>query len=307
MPTSNFAQITVGGPCKITDALGNVIYTEGNVTLTPKPKYRDVGSSLTTKDDQTLVGLVWEIDFIPKSIWTVGYRASLIPTTYVNFLYGGTRIIGAVQSAMTILATDGEGWAITRGALTKMPNIYHGLGKSLYSACQFTAFLGNGNALTDANAFMVPTTGNAWSQADFPTGNQESECTASWAPAGVAGFNNMFAQEGFELQHELETADVKQGNITVDKRIVGYRGMVVFKPEGPTTLQLNGQFPGAIGSRLSAGAADFVISMGGGSSTTLKLAMPYRGKYNFDAKLMRHDEFAFVTALTQPGARLAFT
>lgn len=307
MPTSNFAQITVGGPCKLTDALGNVIYFESNVTLTPKPKYRDVMSSITTKDDQTLVDLVWEIDGTPKSIWTANYRASLLPALYTNFAYGGNRIIGAQNNAMTILGTDGEGWAITRGAITKMPNVYHGLGKSLYSAAQWTAFLGNGNNLTDANAFMVPTTGNAWSQADFPAGNQEAECTASWAPAGVTGFTNMFAQEGFELQHELELADVKQGNITVDKRIIGYRGMMVFKPEGPTTLQLNGQFPGAIGTRLSAGAADFVVSMGGGFSSTLKSAMPYRGKYNFDAKLLRHDEYAFVTALQQPGTRLAFT
>jgi hypothetical protein len=305
MPVSNFSQITVGGPCKITDALGNVIYSEGNVTLTPKPKYRDVPSSLTSKDDQILVDLWYEIDFTPKSIWNAAYRASLVPAGYTNFGAGGARMIGAQNNAMTILAQDGEGWAITRGVLTKMPNCYFGLGKSLFSACQFAAFLGNGNALTDVNAFIVPTVGNAWSQADFPAGHQESECTASWGAVG--GFSGMFAQEGFELQHELETADVKQGNITVDKRLVGYRGMMVFKPEGPSTLQLAGQFPGAIGTRLSAGAADLVVSMGGTYSATLKSAMPYRGKYNFDAKLLRHDEFAFVTALTTPGTRLAFS
>lgn len=306
MPASNFAQITVGGPCKITDPLGNVIYSEGNVTLTPRPKYRDVPSSLTTKDDQILVDLWWEIDFTPKSIWNATYRASLVPAAYTNFTAGGARMIGAANNTLTILAADGEQWVATRACLTKMPNVYCGLAKSLYSACQYTAYLGNGNALGDANAFIVPSVGVAWSQADFPTGHQESECTATWAPTGVTGFTGMFAQEGFELQHELETADVKQGNITVDKRIVGYRGMIVFKPEGPTTLQLAGVFPGVIGTRLSAGAADFVVSMGGTFSTTLKSAMPFRGKFNFDNKLMRHDEFAFVTALATPGTRLAF-
>lgn len=304
MPISNFNQITVGGPCKITDPLGNVIYSEGNVTLTPKPKYRDIPSSLETKDDQILVDLWYEIDFTPKSIWNAAYRASLLPAAYTNFTAGGSRMVGNSNAAMTILAQDGEGWAITRGALTKMPTVYFGLGKSLYTAAQYTAFLGNGNALTDPNAFIVPTTGNAWSQADFPTGHQEAECQASWG--GVNGFGSMFAQEGFELQHELETADVKQGNITVDKRIVGYRGMMVFKPQGPTTLQLAGQFPGVIGSRLSAGAQNLVVA-GAGISGTLLSAMPYRGKYNFDNKLMRHDEFAFVNALTAPGNRLAFS
>jgi len=304
MPTSNFSQITVGGPCKITDPLGNVIYSEGNVTLTPKPKYRDVPSSLTAKDDQILIDLQYEIDFTPKSIWNASYRGSLLPAAFTNFTASGARMIGAVNAPMTILAQDGEQWIATRACLTKMPNVYFGLGKSLYSACQYTAFLGNGNALTDANALIVPSTGASWSQSDFPAGHQEAECQATWG--AVAGFAGMFAQEGFQLQHELETADVKQGNILVDKRIVGYRGMITFKPEGPTTAQLASQFPGVIGSRLSAGANDLVIT-GSGISGTLKSAMPYRGKFNFDNKLLRHDEFAFVTALAQPGQRLAFS
>ena len=303
MPTSNFSQITVGGPCKINDN-GTVIYSEGNVTLTPKPVYRDVPNSLTTKEDQIMTGLTYEIDFTPKSIWNAAYRASLLPAAYTNFATGGARIIGAANRAVTIIGQDGEQWVFTRAALTKMPNIYFGLGKSLYSACQYSAFLGQGNALTDANAFVVQTTGAAWDQSDFPAGHQEAECQATWG--ATTGFAGMFAQEGFELQHEVDWADVKQGNILVDKRIAGYRGMIVFKPEGPTTAQLVGQFPGQIGTRLSAGAANLVVS-GSGISGTLLSAMPFRGKLNFDNKLLRHDEFAFVSSLPVPGARLAFS
>src|SRR5580704_12879069 len=119
MPTSNFSQITVGGPCKITDPLGNVIYSEGPVTLTPKPRYRDVPSSLTTKDDQILVDLQYEIDFTPKSIWNAAYRGALLPAAYTNFSAGGARIIGATNRALTITAQDGEQWVATRAALTK--------------------------------------------------------------------------------------------------------------------------------------------------------------------------------------------
>ena len=302
MPTSDFSKITVGGPCKITD-VSQVIYTEGNVTIAPKPVYRDIPSSLTTKDDQILIGLTYEIDYTPKSIWDSGTRGVLVPAALTNFTAGGARLIGAANRAVTILGADGEQHVFTRAALTKMPNVFFGLGKSVYSAAQHTAFLGNGKALSDADAFVVQTSSVAWSQSDFPTGHQEAECQATWG--AVTSFAGMFAQEGFELQHELEMADVKQGNILVDKRIVGYRGMVVFKPEGPTTAQIIGAFPGQIGSRLSASAADLVIT-GTGISGTLKGAMPFRGKYNFDNKLLRHDEFAFVTALATPGARLAF-
>jgi hypothetical protein len=149
----------------------------------------------------------------------------------------------------------------------------------------------------------VQSNAQVWSQADFPTGHQEAECQATWGAAG--GYAGMFAPDGFELQHELETADVKQGNILVDKRIVGYRGMITFKPEGPTTAQLAGQFPGVIGTRLSSGAQNLVVT-GSGISATLLSAMPFRGKFNFDHKLLRHDEFAFCTALPAPGNRLTF-
>ncbi|HXI73453.1 MAG TPA: hypothetical protein VNN22_24180 [Verrucomicrobiae bacterium] len=303
MPTSDFSKITVGGPCKITD-VATVIYTEGNVTITPKPVYRDIPSSLTTKDDQILIGLTYEIDYTPKSIWSAGYRGVFLPPAYTNFAAGGARIIGAANRAVTVLGADGEQHVFTRAALSKMPNVFFGLGKGLYGAAQHTAFLGNGKALTDADAFVVQSSGVAWDQSDFPTGHQEAECTAAWG--AVAGFTALFAQEGFELQHEMEWADVKQGNILVDKRIVGYRGMMVFKPEGPTTTQLVGQFPGVIGTRLSTGAADLVVT-GSGISGTLKGAMPFRGKYNFDNKLLRHDEFAFVGAIATPGTRLAFS
>lgn len=302
MPTSDFSKITVGGPCKITD-VSTVIYTEGNTTITPKPVYREIPNALTSKEDQVLVGLTYEIDFTPKSIWSSGYRAALLPTAYTNMGVGGGRIIGAANRAVTVLGSDGEQHAFTRAALTKLPNLFHGLGKSLYGAVQYTGFLGSGKALDDADAFVVVSTGVSWDQSDFPTGHQEAECQASWG--AVTGFTSMFAEEGFELQHDLELADVKQGNIVVDKRIVGYRGMMVFKPEGPTTAQLVGKFPGTIGSRLSTSAADLVVT-GSGISTTLKSAMPYRGKYNFDNKMIRHDEVAFVSALNAPGTRLVF-
>jgi hypothetical protein len=299
----DLSKITIGGPCKITD-VATVIYTEGNVTLTPKPSYRDIPSAVAgDKDDKLLTDLTWEIDFTPKSIWSSDYRAVLLPDAFVNFTASGARILGATNRAVTILGQDGEGWAFTRARLTQMPNLYLGLGKSLFGAAKITGFIGYNKALTDADAFAVPTTGNAWSQADYPTGHQEALCTATWA--AKTGWSGLYSDEGFELTHELGFSAVKQGNITVDQRITGYRGMFAFKPQGPTTLQLNTAFPGTIGARRSTGAADFVVS-GDGISVTLKSAAPHDGKYNFDNKLQRHDQFAMVTALTAPGTRLVF-
>ena len=105
---------------------------------------------------------------------------------------------------------------------------------------------------------------------------------------------------------------VKQGNITVDMKVSKYRAMAAFKPQGPTSAQLlsalvstgNGT-TGGIGSRLSANAADFVITAADSSLTcTVKNAALNKGAYVFDSKANRHGEWGMITALTTPGSRL---
>jgi hypothetical protein len=182
-----------------------------------------------------------------------------------------------------------------------------GLGMSLYGECEWTGYIGHGKALTDADAFYSLNT-TAWSQADYPTGHQEEMATAAWG--SVSGFAAMFAEAGFKLTHELKLDAVKQGNVTVDHRVNGYRGMMSFLPQQPTTAQLKTALfmdgtSGGIGVRRSANAADLVVA-GTNATITLKGSAPRTGAFVFDNKQNRHGEFAFVTALTTPGTRLTF-
>ena len=172
----------------------------------------------------------------------------------------------------------------------------------------WTAFIGHGKALNAADAFYALQT-TAWSQADYPTSNEEEMFTAAWG--AVTGFTSMFAENGFKLAHELKLDPVKQGNVTVDYRINGYRGMVSFLPQQPTTTQLLSALTyqgtgGGPGARRSSNAADLVITGASTASVTLKNCAPRTGSFVFDNKQNRHGEFAFVTALTAPGSRLVF-
>jgi hypothetical protein len=296
-------KIVIGGPCKITDPNGT-IYTEGDVTLEPRPVFRDVESAVLGAQDKVITDLTWEITFKPKSIWTTAYRAVLLPSGFYNYAAAGGLICGTSNRTINIIGADGNGFDITRGVITQMPSLYFGLGNSVFDQAKITAFIGQGKALTDSDAFLVANT-TAWSQTDYPTGHQEALCTLAWG--SVTGFDTVYAEEGFKLTHELKTAPVKQGNITVDMKVISYRGALSFKPQEPTTAQLLSGFAPTIGSRRSANANNAIIS-GSNIGCTLYSAAIEKVPFIFDSKMNRHGEIALVTSMTGASTtRLAFT
>lgn len=297
--------ITIGGPCKLTD-VSTVIYFEDDVQLIPNPVYRDVDNSISGPEDGTLVDMTWSIRGRPMAVWDSNYRAALLPAAYRNFTAAGSRIIGATNRAVQIDGTDGERFVFHRAALTRMPDLYLGLGESLYGEIEYTAFIKTAAAFTDADAFYTQSTGQTWSQADFPTAHQEALCTAAWG--AVTGWSTVYSEDGFRIAHELQLSPVKQGNVTVDQRITGYRSGCLFKPQGPTTAQLlsalqtQGSSKG-IGTRRSTNAADFVIT-GSNISVTVESANLNRGSFMFSSRANRHGEWGMINNLTTPGDRL---
>lgn len=297
--------IVVGGPCKITD-VSSVIYFEDDVQLIPNPVYRDVQNSVTGAEDGTLVDMTWTIKGRPMGVWNSTYRSVLLPTTLYNFTAGGSRLIGASNRAVQIDGADGERYVFHRAAISKMPELFLGLGAPLYGDVEWTAFIKTAAAFTDADAFYTQSTGQTWSQADFPTAHQEALCTGAWG--AVAGWTTVYSEDGFRIAHELGLSPVKQGNVTVDQRIVSYKAAAMFKPQGPTSAQLlsalqtQGTSKG-IGTRRSTNTADFVIT-GSGISVTVESANLNKGAFTFSAKNNRHGEWGMITSQTAPGDRL---
>jgi hypothetical protein len=313
MATTALDKIDIGGPCKVVDATVSIYFEEG-VKLTPQPKYRGIASSVAGEGDGVLTDLVWTITGRPKAIWTAAYRKVLLPNAtdgsavdYFNWACSGQRLCGSANRAVSIVGSDSNGFDMVRCCLTKPANVFGGVGKPLYDEVEWTAFIGQGKALNDAGAFMTANT-TAWSQADYPTGHQEQVCTGAWG--AVAGWDTVWAEDGFKLTHELGLADVKSGAITVDKRITKYRAMFGFLPQEPTSAQLvtalNLQNTGGgIGARQSAMAYDFIMS-GAGMSITGKSMGLNKGGFVFDNKANRPGEFGMITALPTPGDRLVF-
>ena len=316
--------INVGGPCKIIDNSTSAgatqtgsatIYTEDAVTLEPQIGLRGVPSSLGGEQDGTLTDLTWKISGIPKAIWTGPVVGAIAPSGLMNWTATGGRVCGSANRYVTIQGADGEQYIFTRAAVTKPASLFFGLGKSLFGAVEWTAYLGYQAAPTDTNAFYAQSTGVTWSQADYPTTHQEAIASAAWG--AVTGWTAMYAEEGFQVEHELKLEAVKMGNITVDHKITGYRAMCRFKPQQPTSAELLAalglQGPGlGIGTRVSARANALVITAPGtplsGSGTTISCTLAStglnKGQFIFDGKVNRHGEFGMITAMTAPGTRV---
>jgi hypothetical protein len=316
MPQSALNQITVGGPCKVS-VNGNNIYFEEGVKITPHPTWRAIPSGVGGEHDDTLVDLVFKISGRPKAVWGkavanagFNYRDVLLPAAYTNWSTAGALMCGLTNAnTVAVLGSDANGFSFTRACLTKMPDLFLGLGQPLYGEIEFTAFLGTGKGLTDPTAFYQ-TNVTPWDQSDYPTANQEAECTGAWG--ALQDWQTIFAEEGFKLTHELKINPVKQGNITVDYRIASYRAMISFTPQQPSTADLlqalalqdtsvNGA--SGIGTRRSANAFDFAVN-GAGISVTSKSMGLNKGEFLFDHKANRHGEFGMITALAVPGQRL---
>ena len=300
------SQINVGGPCKLNDN-GSVIYFDEGVKITPQPVWRAIPSSVGGEQDDTLVDLTYKITGRPKAVWNSTYRGALLPDGFINWSTAGGLLCGAANRSVSVLGSDAHGFTFTRACLTKMPEVFLGLGSSLYGEVEYTAFVGTGKALTDVDAFCAENT-TAWVQTDYPTANQEQLCTAAWG--AVTGWDTVYAENGFKLTHELKTNPVKQGNITVDQRIQSYRAMMSFTPQEPSTTQLLAAFglqgaSAGIGTRRSANVNALVVS-GTGISVTVNGAGLNKGEFVFDSKANRHGEFGMITALSVPGTRLVF-
>ena len=309
---STYASIDVGGPCKIKD--NNLYYYfENGVKITPQPIWRALPSTLGGESDDNLVDLTYKISGTPKSVWkattpqAVSYAAAFLPTALTNFTYTGVPLLGATNNVVNIISTNAKGFDFKRCVLTKMPTVYYGLGKPLWGEVEWTGFWQNGFALNDAAAFYAENT-TAWAQTDYPVDHQEQIAQLIWG--AVSGWTSVFAEEGFSHTHESKLQPVKQGNVTVDMKVLGYRAMLAFKPQQPTTTQLLAALAlqgagGGIGTRRSANANDAVISLDGSTAFITLKAMGLRtGVFEFDNKLNRHGDFTLVTAQQTPGNRI---
>jgi len=228
----------------------------------------------------------------------------LLPSALTNMAVGGAPIVGVANRTVSIIGSNSQGRDFVRGALVQMPTVFFGLGEDTFGEAVWECYIGQGKSLSDAGAFFSLNT-TAWSQADYPAGHLEEVATAAFG--ALAGFDVIFAEKGFKLTHQQKTRTLMQGNITVDKIVTGYRGMIDFIPQEPTIAQIEAAMAtsGGIGTRSSTNAFDLVVTSAN-AAMTLKSAAIQKGEYNYDLDANRIGGLQFKNALATPGTRLVF-
>lgn len=290
----------IGGPAKIVRG-AVTLFSEDDFRIEPKPAMQDVNSSVHGRVDATQDDVVYEVSFTPVGVWA--YIAALFP--YIGNGTAGTesvrgyRVMTDADVPLVITGKEGGIYTLKAAAVTKMPDILLGPTKSLFGPVTFQGVVGNGLEPEAADSFMSIGSG-AYSDATFdPTAIKRQRYAAAWS--GVTGFTAFQAQDFWTVQSELQLQPVKVQGYTRDLKIDSIKFMAKCIPVGPTSAQIETALKaqgtgGAEGRRLSASAADLVIT-GSGVSVTLKNCNLKTAGHVFGGVPLRNGELGWETTI----------
>ncbi len=214
----------------------------------------------------------------------------------------GTTYPGSADVTCAWNSNNGDVVTLTSALIGKMPDLELGVDGPVLGRMEIWGVIGNGDSAGNGNSYYTLQSGQSYGNPAVPgtamLGRQEF--TAAWG--SVSGFANFQAQEKWTLTHELKLEPVTIQGRTRAFRLGSYRVMAKCKPIGPTMAQIDAalyaQGAGAAGGyRLSANAANLVISGSSNMIVTLGNAALKTAGYVFGGKPLRLGELGWVSTL----------
>lgn len=296
---------TAMGPAKIT--LGEtVIYSEGDVATTLQRATRPVPSSVMGNHDETVQSNHYETGFTPKSVWS--YHDVLYPAALIAPACMGGRLFAAdADVPLVIGGSDGQQITHPSVALLSPPDMFLGVGKSLWGAVKLAALYAQGADTSDEDSLIALDTWEPYFT-DHPAEHIEEIVLGAWGTGEGNPFAAMRPQAGWTIKAAVETEPIHSGKQIVNYRLKSAQYMVSGLIENAAQADLLAanvaQGTGAgPGYRLSAGAKDLVLTGSFGSLTAKACALK-SGGFQFGQTVLRNGEFGWVT--TGFGPRLVF-
>jgi hypothetical protein len=255
--------------------------------------------------DTALYGEVDEIerDFIVKATGTPLFYDTAQLTTLFPYL---APVIGTTYPTATTpcawTSNNGDVINIASAMIGKMPDFTLGVEAPVMGPMEIWGVLPYGTDAGAANAYYSLQTGQSYANPPVPgtavLGRQEF--TANWG--SVPGFAPFQAQDKWTVSHELKLGPVISQGRTCGFKIISYRAMAKCKPLGPSMAQIDAalyaQGTGAGGGyRLSANAANLVITGSNSMTVTLGNAALKRAGYVFAGQQLRVGELGWVSTL----------
>ena len=254
----------------------------------------------------SLYGEVDEIykDLIVKATGQPLFYDTAALATLFPYLSGvvGTVYPGSTDKACAWNSNNGDVVTLTSALIGKMPDLELGVDGPVLGRMEIWGVMGNGDSAGTANSYYSLQTGQSYSNPAVPgtavLGRQEF--TAAWGSVG--GFTSFQAQEKWTLSHELKLEPVVIQGRTRAFKLASYRVMAKCKPLGPTMSQVDAalyaQGTGAAGgARLSANAANLVLTGSSSMTVTLGNAALKTAGYIFGGKPLRLGELGWVSTL----------
>jgi hypothetical protein len=257
------------------------------------PTTQIVRSALYGKIDETVSDLAVKCTGTPLTWSSLSVLFPYLTPTV------GQRLYGNADLPLVWASNNGDVFTVANAAVTRMPDLTLGVEKDIMGPVEFTGLIINGGDPESANSYYTIATGQAFSAPSLDvTKVTRQHYTASWG--SVAGFTNFQAQDVWTIRHELELNPVKIQGRTVDMTVSGYRAMARCRPAEPTMANIDAalamQGTGASqGRRLSATAADLVITGQNSVSITLKNAALKSAGFVFGGRPLRNGELGWVS------------
>jgi hypothetical protein len=290
------SQLT-GGPAYASFNSQNIQFAEDSTVET---------ALVTDVISASLYGDIDEIykDLIVKAVGRPLFYDTAALTTIFPYIASviGTVFPGSTDKTCTWNSNNGDVITLTSALIGKMPDLELGVDGPVLGRMEIWGVIGNGDNAGTANSYYTMQTGQSYSNPTVPNtavlGRQEF--TGAWG--SVTGFTSFQAQDKWTISHELKLEPVAIQGRTRAFKLASYRVMAKCKPLGPTMSQIDAalyaQGTGAAGgARLSANAANLVIT--GSSSMTVILgnaALKTAG-YVFGGKPLRVGELGWVSTL----------
>jgi hypothetical protein len=254
----------------------------------------------------SLYGEVDEIykDMIVKASGQPLFYDTAALATIFPYLSGvvGTVYPGGTDKPCSWNSNNGDVITLTSALIGKMPDLELGVEGPVLGRMEIWGVIGNGDNAATANSYYTLQTGQSYSNPSVPgtavLGRQEF--TAAWG--SVSGFASFQAQDKWTISHELKLEPVTIQGRTRAFKLASYRVMAKCKPLGPTMSQIDAalyaQGSGAAGgARLSANAANLVLTGSSSMTVTLGNAALKAAGYVFGGKPLRMGELGWVSTL----------
>ncbi len=283
----------IHGPAIITYD-SQVMYTAGDIKVTPKLMTVDQKMSAFGRVGYRLDDIAVEITFTPIGKWA--YYAKLLPhTTPVP----GTSLAGATDKNVTIQTIAGvlETW--NTGFVSKMPSATFSATKPIWGAVTMTCIGKNNTAWTDAAKRSVIAS-NAFADTSFAIADEVRQAyTIAWGSS--APWTTINTVDGITIEGSMSPKAVQlDSEGTMDYRMgeEGVEWVAKCTPAGVTETQLNDllktQGTGVSRGALMSGNAQILNISGTGVYVRMYLAFPRIGNLSHNAGANRIGDLEFV-------------